>query len=110
MTVPQDLPIACDPHVFTPAELAAHVADTRRLLAGARLRELDDGWAVELAPDAVALAARWLLDERRCCPFLSFDLAVPARGGAVLAIRGPEGTKEVLRGPLASHHARANAG
>jgi hypothetical protein len=34
--------------------------------------------------------------ERLCCPFLRFDLTVPAAGPVHLALTGPPGTRELL--------------
>jgi hypothetical protein len=40
---------------------------------------------------------RILLEPRRCCPFLSLDIAIASNGGPVwLHVTGPEGTREFL--------------
>jgi hypothetical protein len=99
------LPVACEPASFeSPESFAAHLAEGRRLLAEAvERRELADGWGVRLPnDDATVLAvARWSIDERRCCPFLTFAIErEPAPGGLWLRITGPEGTKQVLEAAL----------
>jgi hypothetical protein len=41
--------------------------------------------------------ARWIVDERRCCPFFTFAIErEPAPGALWLRITGPEGAKQVL--------------
>ena len=63
-------------------------------------RELPDGYALRF-PGHHAQAAQLLeviAAERECCPFFRFDLSFEAHSGPIwLSIRGPEGTKELLR-------------
>jgi hypothetical protein len=97
----RSLPIACEPATFTSPELfAAHLAEGRRLLAGAlERRELSDGWALSLPNDDECLlsVARWVVDERRCCPFFTFVIErEPDPGALWLRITGPEGAKQVV--------------
>ena len=98
------LPIACDASTFSSsAAFAAHLAEGRRLLSLATERcELDEGWAMHLpGDDATVLAiARWILGERRCCPFLTFSLECQPEGELWMRITGPEGTKQVVRAEL----------
>jgi hypothetical protein len=98
------LPIACNSSAFgAPEAFAAHLTEGRRLLSLAtERRELDDGWALRLpGDDATVLASvRWMLGERRCCPFLTFALECRADGELWMRITGPEGTKDVLRQEL----------
>ena len=65
--------------------------------------ELADGYEFRFPGDArlVGELARFIADERECCPFLHFELLVePDRGPIRLRVRGPEGTKEFLAGQL----------
>jgi len=98
------LPIACNPSALTSESFAAHQAEGRRLQALAlERRELPDGWALRMPDDdETALAcARWIIRERRCCPFFVFALVWGSESDAVwLRITGPEGTKEILRAEL----------
>jgi hypothetical protein len=100
------LPIACDTSAFGSSEaFSRHLTDGRRLLSLAtERRELGDGWALRLpGDDATVLAcAHWMLEERRCCPFLTFSLECHPESELWLRITGPEGTKEVLRTALSS--------
>jgi hypothetical protein len=99
------LPVACDPSALPSIDsFAAHMAEGRRLLSLAlERRELADGWALRLPNDDGTLlsAARWIVEERRCCPFLFFALECePSPGGLWMRLTGPEGTKDVLRAEL----------
>ncbi len=95
--------VACDLGVFTPDERAGHLGDgdalVREVLA---TKELDDGFELRLPARTLAAVARWFHDERRCCPFLAFELRLPAGADELtLVLRGPAGTKDVLRPMLA---------
>jgi hypothetical protein len=93
-----DLPVAC---TLNPAELTRR-RDT--LLPGIVARaqgveSLSDGARWRFAPSSelfVAVAA--MIDaERRCCPFLRFELVVEPGGGPVwLEVTGPPGTAAFL--------------
>ena len=64
------------------------------------VRELPDGCALGLPADddTLLLAARFIMLERRCCPFFDFALEVEREGGPLwLRLSGREGAKEVLR-------------
>jgi hypothetical protein len=99
------LPVACDPSAFASASsFAAHMTEGRRLLSLALdRRELPDGWALRLPNDDGTLLSvvRWIVDERRCCPFFTFGLdSEPLPGALWLRITGPEGAKDALRAEL----------
>jgi hypothetical protein len=99
------VPVVCDPLAFVSADsFAAHTTEGRGPLSLALdRRELAHGWALRLPNDGGTLisVARWIVDERRCCPFLTFALECePEPGGLWLRITGPEGTKDVLRAEL----------
>jgi hypothetical protein len=100
----RSLPVACDPSAFNASEtFEAHMAESRRLLSLAlERRELTDGWALRLPGDDDTLlsCARWILGERRCCPFFTFSLESQAAGDLWMRITGPDGAKEVLRAEL----------
>jgi hypothetical protein len=96
------LPVACDPSAFSSSDtFAMHMAEGRRLLALSLERiELSDGWAFRLANDDETLlaCARWIVEERRCCPFFTFAIqSEPGTDGLTIRITGPAGAKEVLR-------------
>lgn len=62
--------------------------------------ELDDGY-VFVFPGEAAWAERlveFVVFERVCCPFFSFELLFGPDGGPIsLGVRGPEGAKEFAR-------------
>lgn len=62
-------------------------------------RELPDGYSFRIVEQSISLkdVAEWISMERRCCPFLIFQLEVPAGHAAVrLALRGPSGAKAIV--------------
>ncbi len=91
----------CDMTVFSPEERERHVAVIGQMLAVIReAKEIAGGYAFRFEPDSASLLnlAEFIVGERRCCPFLNFDLRVEAGGGPVwLRLTGPEGVKEFLR-------------
>jgi hypothetical protein len=96
------VPIACHLEVFTPEERRAHETATRRLLNAVEgASELADGWELRFAPELLGDFGRWFAEERRCCPFLSLEIALPSGSPvATMRLRGPEGTKALLRAAL----------
>jgi hypothetical protein len=96
-----ELPIACAPSVFSPAERERWNELRRAWRTGVQeIRELPEGYAFRLDLDRAALPeiAEWIALERRCCPFLAFSLEIEPRGGAAwLGLSGGAGVKEVLR-------------
>lgn len=100
-----DSPIACDLSAFSDSEREAHLIDSQRLFAQVRsVRHLSNGLAFQLPNDAETLpqAARFMADERRCCPFFRFTLDVEPDGGPMwLSLSGREGVKEFLQAEFA---------
>jgi hypothetical protein len=63
--------------------------------------ELDDGYALRFDPGELDDIARFVHNERRCCPFLAFSVEQHADGGPLwLRMRGPEGTRPFLEAEL----------
>lgn len=96
--------LACVPAAIAPEERAAHFALIRQLFGGHvhERAELPNGYAYRFQSDALEAVARFVANERRCCPFLNFELAVAAASGPLwLRMTGPEGTREVLEAELA---------
>jgi hypothetical protein len=96
-----DSPIACDLSAFSDTEREAHIAHSQQLFAQVLgHRDLPMGLAFWLPSDADTLvqAARFIANERRCCPFFHFTLALEPDGGPLwLALTGREGVKEFLQ-------------
>lgn len=98
------LPLACVPDSIAPVDRAPHFALISRLFRE-RMQErqtLDDGYAFRFAAQDFTDLARFVENERRCCPFLTFLLEVaPVDGPLWLRILGPAGTPEFLDAELA---------
>jgi hypothetical protein len=99
--VPTATPIACNLGAITDAERPRYFALRAQVLAGIEdVAELDDGFALRVGTDLVALA-EWIAFERLCCPFLSFRLAVEGTGPVRLELGGAAGVKDFLRAEFA---------
>jgi hypothetical protein len=95
----ETMPLACDPLGIPAAERPAHFALARRLFGeeARERREWRGGYAIRFDAEALEDVARFVVNERRCCPFLDFELAVAAAAGPVwLRITGPAGTRPFL--------------
>jgi len=89
--------IVCNLEALTPDE-RKRAALLRRAIGEATLEraELPDGIALRVRCE-LPILAEWIGLERRCCPFLSFELRWERGEDAPwLELRGPEGTKEFL--------------
>lgn len=93
-----ELPIAC---ALDPAELAwrrdtllpgvvARAESSEPIPTGAR-------WRFRPSSELLLALATMIDAERRCCPFLRFEVVAEAANGPVwLEVTGPEGTREFL--------------
>jgi len=95
-------PFACNLNALTPSERNAHLDVSRRLLGAVQeTRELPNGYAFRLPPDALVTAAQWVSRERKCCPFFTFEIEVARSGGPVwLRLTGRDGIKPFIRSEL----------
>ena len=93
-----EIPLTCDAAALPEAERAAHFALARRLVGLAEERtELVDGYILRYPAGVLADVARFIDNERRCCPFLTFELVIPANEDVVwLRMTGPAGTRAAL--------------
>src|SRR5437868_9390343 len=75
--------LACDAGALDPATRAAHFTWIRQELPSLiqAAHELPNGLALELPVEALAAVADFIDRERRCCPFLRFELHVAPAGG-----------------------------
>lgn len=91
--------LVCRPGAIPTAERQAHLALARELLekqATERIA-LPNGYGIRFPPDALESVARFVVNERKCCPFLSFELTLgPDAGPLWLRMTGPDGTRAVL--------------
>jgi hypothetical protein len=99
-----DLPVAC---TLSAAELRERGDDVVRPLFARvlRMEETPDGYCFAFPADAdgVRELLTFVLSERDCCPFFTFELAFPSPHQAVwLTLRGGEGVKEFIAGSFAA--------
>jgi hypothetical protein len=95
--------LACLPGAIPAAERQAHFALARELFheRAEERAALPNGYAIRLPSDALEAVARFVANERKCCPFMSFELTLaPAPGPIWLRMTGPEGTRRVLDAEL----------
>lgn len=96
--------LACVPTAIAPEERPTHLALIRHLFGELALErtELPSGYAYRFPADALQSVARFVANERKCCPFLNFEVALSADSGPLwLRMFGPEGTRAVLDAELA---------
>ena len=78
---------------------------SRELFSGCEgSKELDDGYEFVFpgGADWAEKLTRFVISERGCCPFFTFELLFEPDGGPIsLRMRGPEGTKEFIGTGLA---------
>ena len=95
--------LACVPSAIPAIERKAHFElardlFTRRATERVPLRE---GYAFRFDSSEFEDVARFVTNERKCCPFLTFELELAAQSGPLwLRMKGPEGTREVLDAEL----------
>lgn len=99
-----DLPVAC---TLSAAELRARGEDVvAPLFARAqRMEETPDGYCFAFPAQAggVRDLLEFILSERDCCPFFTFELAFPSPHESVwLTLRGGENVKEFVAGSFAT--------
>lgn len=96
------LPLACVADAIPASERPAHFALLARLFTEDVRERRDlpdgaDGYAFRFHVRAFDDLARWIANERRCCPFLTFTLEVAPDGGPVwVRLAGPAGTRRFL--------------
>jgi hypothetical protein len=93
-------PVACTLGAFTPEEQKRHSELMVTLIPILQSpRELENGYAFPLAasPQQFVDVAEWITLERKCCPFLQFDLQwFPQTNTPELRLTGGPGVKEFI--------------
>lgn len=102
MTTSESPPLACVVDAIPAEERSAHFALIQRLFRSPRgTLPIEDGYAFTFAPELLMDVARFVENERRCCPFLTFTLEQGADGGDLtLRLVGPVGTRRLLEAEL----------
>jgi hypothetical protein len=99
-----DLPVAC---TLSAAELRERGEDVVAPLFARvqRIEETPDGYcfAFPAQAEGVRDLLEFILSERDCCPFFTFELAFPSPHESVwLTLRGGENVKEFVTGSFAA--------
>lgn len=97
-------PLACDLTAIPADVREEHVITAPQLFALAQeVQELPNGYAIRFAnePGRFMAIAKFIENERLCCPFFNFGLEVgPNSGPLWLRLTGGEGVKEILQTTL----------
>jgi hypothetical protein len=97
-----DNPVAC---LLSAEELRARSDEIAPVFARVEaVHELPDGYrfAFSAAADGARDLVEFILAERACCPFFTFELTFPSPHEAIwLTLRGGQGVKEFVRESLA---------
>lgn len=93
--------LACDLTAIPSSVREEHVMIAPQLFAMAQeVQELPDGFAIRFLnePGNFMSIAKFIENERLCCPFLSFGLNIePNHGPLWLKLTGGDGVKELLQ-------------
>jgi hypothetical protein len=63
-------------------------------------RDLPDGYEFRFPASRIEALARFIENERRCCPFVTFALVADGSDDVGLRMVGPPGTRELLQAEL----------
>jgi hypothetical protein len=97
------VPLACVRGGIPADERASHGALTRELFdrAVTQRSALADGYQFTFGVEWLEQIARFVRNERLCCPFLSFTIEIePTAQTVSLRMCGPAGTRELLEAEL----------
>jgi hypothetical protein len=89
----------CDLKAFNQLERKRHDELTRQLFHSVTSStELANGFSYEMPSGSLSAFAEWVSYERRCCPFLVFEIeAGNASKPLRLRLTGPEGVKKFIQ-------------
>lgn len=97
-------PLACDLTAIPADVREEHVITAPQLFTLAQeVQELSNGFAIRFVnePGRFMAIARFIENERLCCPFFNFGLEVEPNSGPLwLRLTGGEGAKEILQTTL----------
>ena len=95
--------LVCVPSAIPAEQRTRHFALARELLHEQVLEreELPNGYALRFAPANFESVVRFVANERKCCPLVSFEISVASGDGPLwLRMTGPAGTRAVLQAEL----------
>lgn len=99
-----DQPLVCDLTAIPAPARDEHLQTATQIFQAAQsIQELPNGYALQLpnAGEGFMALARFVENERRCCPFFRFELEIePNRGPLWLRLTGGAGVKELLQSTL----------
>ena len=97
-------PLACNLTAIPTDVREEHVITSPQLFALAQeVQELPNGYAIRFAnePGRFMAIAKFIENERLCCPFFNFGLEIEPNSGPLwLRLTGGEGVKEILQTTL----------
>jgi hypothetical protein len=99
----QSTGLACVPSAIPARARAQHFILARELLnkQAAERVDLPDGYNFRFAADKLGELVRFLDNERKCCPFMTFQLQIEPQSGPIwIRMTGPTGTREILAAEL----------
>ena len=90
-----ETPIACS---LSADELRERSKENATLFRhAAEVKELPDGYLFTFPADQARQVMDFILAERDCCPFFTFELTLPSPHQVIqLGVRGRDGVKEVV--------------
>ncbi len=97
------LALTCVPAAIPAAERASHFALAKKLFTqmAKKREELPNGYEFQFDASALEAVSRFVENERKCCPFMTFELELaPASGPLSLRMTGPDGARAVLDAEL----------
>ena len=104
--------LACDLTAIPADVREEHILTAPQLFQTAQeVRELSDGYAIRFSNELgkFLAVAKYIENERLCCPFFNFGLELEPNGGALwLKLTGGEGVKELLHATLLENSEVAN--
>jgi hypothetical protein len=95
--------LLCVPSAIPARERVRHFVLARELLSKQSVERADlpDGYAFRFSANKLAELVRFIDNERKCCPFMTFLLQIEPQDGPIwLRMTGPEGTRGVLQAEL----------
>jgi len=73
--------------------------------------DLPSGIALRLVAEDFPQVARFVANERKCCPFLHIEVEIAPGGGPIwLRLIGPQGTRELIEAELGVTTAAGSCG